>query len=40
MMFYKTLVATLLISFVVATPAVAADDAYDVVIVNLSLIHI
>ena len=33
-MFYKTLVATLLISFVVATPAVAADDAYDVVIVN------
>ena len=34
MMFYKTLVATLLISFVVATPAVAADDAYDVVIVN------
>ena len=33
-MFYKTLVATLLISLVVTRPAVAADDAYDVVIAN------
>jgi len=34
MMLAKTLIATLMISLVVATPAVAADDAYDVVIVN------
>jgi N-acyl-D-aspartate/D-glutamate deacylase len=34
MMLYKTLAATLMISLVVATPAVAADDPYDVVIAN------
>jgi N-acyl-D-aspartate/D-glutamate deacylase len=34
MTFYKKLASTLLASFLVATAAVAADDAYDVVIVN------
>jgi len=34
MNFYKTLALTLIASFLVATPALAADDAYEVVIVN------
>jgi len=34
MTLYKTLALTLIASFLMATPALAADDAYDVVIVN------
>ena len=34
MMFCKTLAVTLMAAFVIATPATAADDAYDVVIAN------
>jgi dihydroorotase len=34
MTFYKTLALTLLASFLIANPAAAADDAYDVVIIN------
>jgi N-acyl-D-aspartate/D-glutamate deacylase len=34
MTFYKTLALTLMVSFLIANPAAAADDAYDVVIIN------
>lgn len=34
MMFYKTLAATAIVALVIATPAAAADETYDAVIVN------
>jgi N-acyl-D-aspartate/D-glutamate deacylase len=34
MIFYKTLAAALMVSLIIVSPAGAADDAYDVVIVN------